>query len=49
MGENPLPIRTKHRLNVVGRIEALVTGCAIANFKVHNITISTIDEMMRCT
>jgi hypothetical protein len=49
MAENPFPIGTKRCLNVVGRVKAFVAGCTIANFKIHDVMVGTINEVMRFT
>jgi hypothetical protein len=49
VGKNQRTVRTKNRLNVVGRVKAFVAGCTITNFKIHDITVGTINEVMRLT
>jgi len=47
MSENPFPVGTQYGLEIVGRIEALITGRTIADLEIEDVKFGPIDQVVR--
>ena len=46
-GKHPFPRGIEPRLKIVDRIEALVAGSAVTDFKIQDVECGAVDELVR--